>query len=122
MLGQIEEWFYRTLAGIVPDDEQPGFSHFYISPTPVGDLTYVNASYNSIHGKVKVSWKIENSTFTLNVIVPVNTTATVVLPFVDEAEIMLDGAPLTQAKNATVIENSKVWIGSGEYTFSYSEK
>jgi hypothetical protein len=122
MPAQIVEWFYRTLAGIALDDEQPGFSHFYIAPTPVGDLTYVNASHTTIYGKIKVSWKSENGAFTLKVAVPVNAAATVVLPYADEAEITLDGTPLPQAKNATVIENSKVLIGSGEYTFRYSEK
>ncbi len=122
MLGQIEEWFYRTLAGIAPDDSRPGFSHFYINPVPVGDLTYVKASYNSRYGKIKVDWKSENSVFTLKLTVPVNTTATVILPYVYDEEVSLNGEPLAQAKGVKVLESAKVLVGSGEYTFSYSEK
>jgi hypothetical protein len=32
MLGQIEEWFYQSLAGIMSDPEKPGFKHFFIQP------------------------------------------------------------------------------------------
>jgi hypothetical protein len=122
IMGQAQEWFYRTLAGIVPDDEQPGFSHFYISPTPVGDLTHVKAAYSSAYGKVKVEWRSDNGTFTLKVAVPVNTTATIALPDADGAEIMLNGAPLKKAKTGKLQESSKVPVGSGEYTFSYRER
>jgi alpha-L-rhamnosidase len=80
MMGQIDEWFYRTLAGIVPDTEVPGFKHFVIQPEPVGDLTYVKASHRTLYGDIKVQWKRENKMFKLTVTIPVNTTATVVLP------------------------------------------
>ncbi len=122
MMGQIEEWFFHTLAGIIPDSKQPGFQHFYIAPNPVGDLTYVKAAYNSIHGKIKVDWKSENSVFTLKVTVPVNATATVILPYVYDEAVLLNGEPLAKAKNVKMLDAAKVLVGSGEYTFSYSEK
>lgn len=81
MMGQIEEWFWKSLAGIRPDMEKPGFSHFYIEPKPVSDLKWVKASYESIYGVVSVDWRIENKEFTVNIQVPVNTTATLRLPF-----------------------------------------
>ena len=54
MLGQIIEWFYRDLAGIAPDPEQPGFKNVIIQPNPVGDLKWVQANYNSIRGPISV--------------------------------------------------------------------
>ena len=50
MLGHIMEWFYHDLAGIQPG--APGFKEIVIKPTIVGDLTWVKASYNSIHGPI----------------------------------------------------------------------
>ena len=76
MMGQIEEWFYKSLAGIKPDIENPGFKHFYIEPKIVGDMAYVDASYNSMYGLIKLNWKIENGKFNININVPVNSTAT----------------------------------------------
>lgn len=80
MMGQIEEWFFKSLAGIVPDSENAGFKHFYIQPQLVGDLTYVKASTASLYGEISVDWKIENEAFIMEVKVPVNSTATFVLP------------------------------------------
>jgi hypothetical protein len=121
MMGQIEEWFYRTLAGIVPDTEAPGFKHFAIQPEPVGDLTYVKASHRSLYGDIKVQWKKENNTFTLTVSIPVNTTATVVLPENAGSKILVNGAPVKKAKGVKLVsgkgKRTTMELGSGEYVF-----
>ena len=38
-----------------------------IRPRPVGDLTYVRASTETLYGKVAVDWTRENGVFTLKV-------------------------------------------------------
>lgn len=81
MMGQIEEWFYKSLAGINFDKiRNDGFKTVVIAPQPVGDLTFVEASYNTLYGKVSVDWKRESDMFTLNISVPANCTAKVYLP------------------------------------------
>ncbi|MBR5757229.1 MAG: hypothetical protein IKX88_01375, partial [Thermoguttaceae bacterium] len=64
------------------DPENPGFKHIIMRPNVVGDLTYVNASYDSARGLVKSSWKLdkESGKFVWNLTVPANTTATVSVP------------------------------------------
>ena len=57
MLGHAEEWFYRGLAGIVPDPSSPGFRRFSIRPQIVGDLTWVAASYDSMLGRIACGWE-----------------------------------------------------------------
>jgi hypothetical protein len=52
MLGQVTEWFYHDLAGIRPDPTAPGFKKFIIAPQLVPETTWVDASYDSIHGKI----------------------------------------------------------------------
>ena len=89
MMGQIEEWFWKSLAGIRPDIENPGFRHFFIEPRPVGDLTWVKSSYETDYGIIKSDWHIENGKFTINVQVPDNTTASLKLPFGDNKIIHL---------------------------------
>ncbi|MDR0865751.1 MAG: glycoside hydrolase, partial [Candidatus Symbiothrix sp.] len=79
-IGSVGEWMYRYILGINPDIEHPGYEHFTIHPRPGGSLTWAKGSYNSIRGKIAAAWKIENSIFTLEVEIPFNTTATVVLP------------------------------------------
>jgi hypothetical protein len=77
MMGQIDEWFFKTLAGIQADPEQPGYQHFIVKPTPVGDLTSVSATYKTLYGTIRVDWKKVGETLTLDLTVPVNSTAKV---------------------------------------------
>ncbi|MDR0845590.1 MAG: glycoside hydrolase family 78 protein [Tannerella sp.] len=78
MMGQIDEWFFRSLAGIEPST--PGFKEFTIQPHVAGDLTYVKADHETLYGTISVEWKRENNRFHLSVNIPVNTKATVILP------------------------------------------
>ena len=84
--GAVCEWMFATLAGI--DTETAGFQHLRIAPQPPSEgsnphhapIDWVRARYDSIHGTVAVAWQQEATRFTLDVTVPPNTTATVVLP------------------------------------------
>lgn len=90
MMGQIDEWFFNSLAGIRPNaasgfgnqqnDSRQGYQKFVIAPKPVGDLKFVNSSYETLYGTIVVDWTRKDGTFTLNISVPVNTTAVVYLP------------------------------------------
>ena len=91
MMGQIDEWFFNSLIGIRPsttlsasvnekDEPMQGYQKFVIAPKLVGDLKYVKSTYETLYGTILVDWTRQNGTFTLNVSVPVNTTAIVYLP------------------------------------------
>jgi len=84
MMGQIDEWFFAWLAGIQPDIDNPGYKKFRIAPQVVGDLTYVSASTETLYGKIAVDWNLKNGIFTLDVQIPVNTEATIILPNKEE--------------------------------------
>lgn len=117
MLGQIEEWFYRSLAGIVPDEEHPGFKHFGLEPQVVGDMTFVNASYESVYGTIVSNWKIEAGVFTYTIEIPVNTTATVVLPKQVVSDIKInDKAPGAYGVSTSITSGTGFTLGSGKYT------
>ncbi|NDV78091.1 glycoside hydrolase family 78 protein [Dysgonomonas sp. 511] len=78
MMGQIDEWFFRSLAGIEPTT--PGFREFTIQPQPVGDLKWVKTKHKTLYGDIKVEWENADGKFKLSVLVPVNTKAIVILP------------------------------------------
>jgi len=80
MLGHMEEWFYAGLAGIRVDPEAPGLSRILIQPDPVGDIQWVNASWETVRGPVAVAWRIEGGSFLLSVDIPPGMTAEVRLP------------------------------------------
>ena len=76
--GTIDNWFYQYLAGIRP--VAAGYKTFQIKPCPCGSLTEVAASVETPYGTVCVRWQITDGMFSMNVTVPVNTTAEIVMP------------------------------------------
>ena len=80
MMGQIDEWFFRSLAGFQVSDENPGMKHFVIAPQPVGNLTSVSASTQTLYGRIAVDWKRKDGACSVKVSVPVGCTAQVVMP------------------------------------------
>ena len=80
LAGNLNAWFYQTLAGINVVPEEPGFKKILIKPQPLGDLTWVKASHDCPYGRIESNWNQDGQRFTLNVVIPPNTTATVVMP------------------------------------------
>jgi len=50
--GDISHWFYKCLAGIQIDPRNPGYKHFFIKPSPVEDLTWVEAEQQTPYGGI----------------------------------------------------------------------
>ncbi len=89
--GSVGEWVWRELAGINPDDEQPGYKHFLIRPRPCGDLAWARARYDGIRGPIVSEWSIAGGQIRLHVEVPANTTATVIVPTSSPAAVSEGG-------------------------------
>ena len=123
MLGQIIEWFYHDLVGIRPDATAPGFKKIIIAPQPAGDLTWAEASYESIHGPISVRWERpeKSAAFTLQVSVPANTTATIYLPAKDVKSVRESGNTIDEAAGVKLlrVEGDRVVLAveSGSYVF-----
>jgi len=114
MLGSIDGWFYRTLAGIQLDEQHPGFEHFFIKPFVPSSLSFVNASIQTVRGPIAVSWTNTNGIFELKVSVPANSTATIHMPAASRKSV--------QSRPALRLERFEkrvaVYIvGSGTYQF-----
>jgi alpha-L-rhamnosidase len=86
-LGSVVEWFYRDVAGIVPDESAPGFKHLIIRPHPVPGLTWVEAWHDTPHGRVMVRWERNDGKLVLNLHLPANTGASVEMPTKDGSRL-----------------------------------
>jgi alpha-L-rhamnosidase len=116
MFSSIGDWFYSCLAGLSPDEEQPGFKHILIKPHPVGNLTYAKAWHTSLYGTAESSWTLQNNVFTLNVVIPANCSASVFMPSVLKGSICISNMPDWQNKD---FENgSPISLGSGSFSIS----
>lgn len=80
MMGQIDEWLFRSLVGVRTDESIPGMQHIVIKPSVVGDLTGVSGRVPTLYGDVEVRWRRDGDDFTMEVILPVNVSADVYLP------------------------------------------
>jgi hypothetical protein len=124
MLGHIMEWFYADLAGIQQAPDSVGFKKIVIRPAPVGDVTWVKAAYECPHGRIVSNWTLADGKFTLDVVIPTDTTAIVYLPTRHPAGATEGGVPLKQAKGVAIISNEKGCVAlqavSGTYHFTTS--
>ena len=76
----IGSWFYQALAGIRPDETQPGYKHVFIKPQLVSGVDWVKASKNTPYGKLSVELKKQADKFTISINIPVGSSATVCMP------------------------------------------
>lgn len=79
MFGQIQEWFQGNLLGIQQAPGGTGFEHLRIAPTPVGDLKEVRGYFDGPRGRIDVAWKKTEDNFALELTIPPNSTAEIVL-------------------------------------------
>ncbi len=119
MLGDLLIWYYENLAGIKA--ASPGFKKIVMKPEMITGLDYVNASYQSVHGAIKSSWKKTPKQFNWAITVPPNTTAVVYIP-ANEGDVVAE----QNIKDLKLIKNEKgravYEIGSGEYSFVVKRK
>jgi alpha-L-rhamnosidase len=119
--GAIGEWMYSVVAGVRIDDEHPGYKHTFIHPEPGGGLTSAKASVHSMYGKVSSAWQIQGKKMLLQVEVPPNTTATVLLPDTKLADVNEGGKPLAGRTDISGPRQNgdlvSVEVGAGNYSF-----
>jgi hypothetical protein len=101
----------RTSPGSISTPQRPGSKRIIIRPRPQGSrLAHARGKFQSVYGPTESAWRVEGETFSLDVTIPPNTTASV---FVPGRDAMLDGAPLAAAQG----EGWAVEIGAGTYAF-----
>ena len=119
-LGSCGEYLFGGIGGIRP--ASPGFKTIRIEPIIREGLSWAKTSFDSIHGTIATNWKRNGSQLTLEVVVPVNTTATVYIPAKDSASITEGGKPIGQLAGVKYLgqenDQARLEIGSGTYQFA----
>jgi len=121
MFGSVSQWFFNWLGGIQPAPEAVGFDRIVIRPQIVGDLEWVRCRYDSIRGPVVSNWRRDKKKLYLEVTIPANATATVVLPNCDAAAITESGRSVFDASDVRLCgragDDMVVEVQSGRYSF-----
>ncbi|MFU8874412.1 family 78 glycoside hydrolase catalytic domain [Micromonospora sp. SL4-19] len=123
--GSIGQWFYEELAGIKP--AEAGYRTISIRPMPGHEygVDRVSASVDTVRGLIKSEWIDDNTTLTMRVTIPANTTARVHVPAASTGAVKETGSgrPLVAANTPGVRlvgpqDDAIVYeVGSGTYTF-----
>ncbi|MDR1494053.1 MAG: glycoside hydrolase family 78 protein [Planctomycetaceae bacterium] len=106
LIGDLTIWFYQNLAGIKSED---GFRTIEMTPIPVGDLTFVNAEYDSVRGTIKSQWRKTGDSFFWEVKIPIGSKAFLTVPTNNMLKTTVNNKP------AKINANGKIELGSGTY-------
>src|SRR4051812_34007108 len=77
-LGSVGAWLHSTVGGI--SELEPGWKKILVKPLPGGTITWAKTKFNSSYGTVSCYWEIKDQKFLMNITVPPNTTAQILLP------------------------------------------
>ncbi|MCY2991476.1 MAG: family 78 glycoside hydrolase catalytic domain [Planctomycetota bacterium] len=125
--GAVTEWMFRDLAGI--DTDGPGFQRLLIRPGPPTSgsnpdqqpVDWVQAEYTGLHGRIVSHWKRDGARFDLHVVIPANTTATVLLPTKAADGIQEGGRPLGEVSGVKFLrmEGARAVLAAESGTFDF---
>jgi alpha-L-rhamnosidase len=85
-LGSVADWLHGVVGGLSPSE--PGWRRVLVRPVPGGTLTWAEVKYEGPYGRVECKWRIveEGKRFEVDVLVPPNSEAVVVLPGEEEGK------------------------------------
>ncbi len=119
--GSIVEWMFRDMCGLNPsscDDMVTGYRSARIAPKPDKLLQWAKARYRSAAGFYESGWHIDDAgQLTLEIMIPFNTAARVVLPDAQMGEISINGHPLHDGE--PVDDSVELTLGAGRHTIEY---
>jgi alpha-L-rhamnosidase len=122
LVGDFVIWVYEYLAGIRPDESQPGFQHVIMRPELIDGLDWVKADHRSPYGAIESEWHREDGAFTWAITLPPNVTAEVFVPGDNADAVTEGGKPLAEAEGVEVVGAKdgrvELRVGSGRYDFS----
>jgi alpha-L-rhamnosidase len=104
MLGSVDTWFYKYLAGIKP--VAPGWKRVRIEPYFPNQIDFVLARINTPKGLLEISWKKQGEKYEVQVTISPNMVGTFVAP---------DGFKVSAVNNKQVDHRSTFEIEAGVY-------
>lgn len=111
-------YFFEMLGGIKPVYNYPGFKEFTVNPIFPKEITQTTINVPTPYGNIHYSWDINNSIFSMNLHVPFNTKARLVLTKEDLKSLKINGYnwdKFQKDNNIDVIDDNVLVLGSGNY-------
>ena len=100
MYSAVGAWFQRSLLGIRQAAGSVAWREILVAPAVVGDVTWARGHLDTVRGRIVSSWRRSGGRLVLDVEIPANTRATVVVP-------------LLGRRDPTITENGVVLVANG---------
>ena len=91
--GAVIDWVYRTVAGIAPVAERPGYREVRVAPRPTAAIREVSAQVHTALGPVAIDWHLGEDALEITLRIPFGAEAVLDLPLGPESAATLDGRP-----------------------------
>lgn len=114
--GAVCQWLFEEVAGLRPDEDEPGFRHILFEPAIIPALSPVAAIHHSAAGRIEAGWRVDDGTVIWETVVPDGARGTMIVP-AGARNIILDGTPVDP-----VAEGSKqrLAVGSGRHVVTFA--
>ncbi len=114
-------WYYRKLAGMNVDLENPAYRNIIFKPQPVDSISFAKYYNETVFGKAGIFWENSDDKFTMEVIVPVSCSATVYVPAKQNQKVFESGKSVSNSKSVIAAgekDGYKIFsVQSGNYLF-----
>ncbi|WP_370678290.1 family 78 glycoside hydrolase catalytic domain [Pleomorphomonas sp. PLEO] len=114
--GAVCQWLFEEVAGLRPDEVEPGFRHIVFEPAIIPALSPVAAAHDVAAGRIEAGWRIDGDTVTWETVVPDGARGTLIVP-TEAQNVILDGKPVT---SASVQDKQRLAVGSGRHVVTFT--
>jgi alpha-L-rhamnosidase len=70
MLSGVIAWFFRSLLGITPLEDSPGFAEIALRPCFLRELGFARGSMDTVRGRIEAEWHCERDGFVYQITLP----------------------------------------------------
>jgi alpha-L-rhamnosidase len=121
-LGSVGEWLYRYVLGIELAPGAAGFDRLVLRPHPGGSLTHARGSFRSVRGEITSGWSRDDTSFSFDVVLPPNVTASVRVPSASPEVVIGPGGrgpvEISDYPGGVGLKEAVFEVGSGAFSFT----
>ena len=115
-------YFHESLGGIKSTFQASGYKEFTVNPKFPEQITQTTVEIPTPYGKIQNSWEKKGANFLMNLHVPFNTKANVVLTKEEMESLLINGEKweaFYKEHQMEVNDTSTIILGSGTYQIEY---
>lgn len=112
-------YFFESIGGIKSTYEQPGYKLFTVDPTFPQALNSASIVIPTRHGKIQNEWEKDGDKLSMNLTIPFNTSAKLILSDEELKSLNINGKAWRDVGEEVILSGSDVVLGSGNYEIQY---